>query len=757
MKQKLADGTLLGPYKIIRLLSKGGMGEVYEAYEELLNRKVALKIIAAEATEGLDVVNLFISEGQALAKINHPNVVTIYRLGLDNGHYYIAMEFVEGLSLNDFVKKKNPELREKLEVFLNILIGTQVLHSKSIIHRDLKPKNIIIESNRNAKIVDFGISEVVKENEVLTKRYGNKILGSVFYMSPEAARGEPISFQSDIWSLGVILYELVTGEKPFFDTTAAGVLKKVRTEKLTFSLVDRIKLHDNLKKIIQKMCEPTLHLRYKSVLEVKNDLAKLIEEQFLEKTDSPRVPNPKFAEITRSGITQSYNADLTEVIHQTMIRNGSQTATHSKLPDTRTSGRRDKSYRFKIAVLTILVTLIGVGVFALKNESLVTKTIARWKEQAQQQKDRKPASQGSKAKNENEVKHEAPLPEPTKKVVVTPEPVPESLPEPDPAPISQPTPPAAEPVSPPAKTPVNRLDRVSLKTSKETFILSWRKNYESRGLASDYENLVAEPTLSWRPVRNANQYELQISTDRKFKDIVLDTRVYESRYSWSEPLPGDFYWRVRAVRGSLSGDYSAPSYMQIELPAPSFKQSNYKVDKSTSVTLSWNTVPMASGYSLVISTQKNLSSPVVNSYVAKSEFTANLTQAGKYYASLTALDKNRKPASAKSITTQIEIIKRLNLVAPRLLIPENGTTVPTQGTIITPIIFNWSKSEGALSYSVQISTDKDFGSLLFETIANEEKYLFTQPLPRRRIYWRVQSINGVDKSKWTSPNYLDIE
>ena len=145
------------------------------------------------------------------------------------------------------------------------------------------------------------------------------------------------------------------------------------------------------------------------MLEVKNDLAKLIEEQFLEKTDSPRVPNPKFAEITRSGITQSYNADLTEVIHQTMIRNGSQTATHSKLPDTRTSGRRDKSYRFKIAVLTILVTLIGVGVFALKNESLVTKTIARWKEQAQQQKDRKPASQGSKAKNENEVKHRRPM------------------------------------------------------------------------------------------------------------------------------------------------------------------------------------------------------------------------------------------------------------------------------------------------------------------------------------------------------------
>ena len=164
MEQKLSPGSHLGPYKIIRLIAKGGMGEVYEAYEEILHRTVALKIIADDAIHGIpEVLRLFISEGKALAQLNHPNVVTIYQLGVDKGIHYIALEYIEGIPLDEYIQKKKPDLKRDLYIFHRLLLGVQALHRKGVIHRDLKPKNVIIQGEKGVKIVDFGIAEIVKE------------------------------------------------------------------------------------------------------------------------------------------------------------------------------------------------------------------------------------------------------------------------------------------------------------------------------------------------------------------------------------------------------------------------------------------------------------------------------------------------------------------------------------------------------------------------------------------------------------------
>ena len=203
--QRLEIGSFIGPYKIMRLMGKGGMGEVYEAYENHLQRKVALKIISPEMLNSALVIEQFFSEGRALAQINHPNIVTIYQLGEQEGVHYIAMEYIDGESLDKVIKKKLPTTKVALNIFYKILLGVRILHQQNIIHRDLKPKNIMVTKENKIKIVDFGIAEFASENFNETA-IGENLLGSILYLSPELITKNHATVQSDIWSLGILFY-----------------------------------------------------------------------------------------------------------------------------------------------------------------------------------------------------------------------------------------------------------------------------------------------------------------------------------------------------------------------------------------------------------------------------------------------------------------------------------------------------------------------------------------------------------------------
>lgn len=278
MDQKLAPGSSLGPYKIIRLIGQGGMGEVYEAYEELLQRSVALKIITDQAiTQIPEVLRLFITEGKALAQLNHPNVVTIYQLGHDKGIHYIAMEYIEGTPLDEYIQKNKPDLKRDLSIFYRILLGVQALHRKGIIHRDLKPKNVIISGTKIVKIVDFGIAEILREPKPEDQQ-PSVLMGSVYYMSPEVSQGGPATFQSDIWSLGVLLYQLVTRQRPFAGKSQTEILGKIRGEDISFPAVSGLDVPSHYKEMAAKMCRRNLSERYQTIDEIIHDLGVVSKE-----------------------------------------------------------------------------------------------------------------------------------------------------------------------------------------------------------------------------------------------------------------------------------------------------------------------------------------------------------------------------------------------------------------------------------------------------------------------------------------------
>ena len=261
--------TFADKYKILRELGRGGMGVVYEAEDTKLKRRVALKFLPPELTGDREARERFVREAQAAAALEHPNICTVYEVDEADGQTFIAMSYIEGQSLKDKLKDGLLDIDEAKDIALQVAKGLKEAHEKGIVHRDIKPANIMLTSKGHAKITDFGLAKLSGGVD-LTKT--STILGTVFYMSPEQARGEEVDHRTDIWSLGVILYEMLTNERPFKGKQDHTIIYSILHDEPSALVSLRPNVPEFIEQVISNSMAKDVVNRYQNVQELIHDL-----------------------------------------------------------------------------------------------------------------------------------------------------------------------------------------------------------------------------------------------------------------------------------------------------------------------------------------------------------------------------------------------------------------------------------------------------------------------------------------------------
>ena len=274
-------GTSLNHYRLTKALGSGGMGEVYLAEDTHLKRQVAVKILPADLAADANRRERFEREAQAVAALNHPNIVTVHSVEHDGDTHFITMEFVEGRTLADLIQSNGLPLPRLLTLATGIVDAVVAAHGRGIIHRDLKPANVMVTAGDRVKVLDFGVAKLRDDSAdptVLPTREltaEGRIVGTVAYMSPEQAQGKPVDERTDIFSIGVVLYELATGERPFTGDTSLSVLSSIlRDTPRALSDVHPLMPRD-LARILRHCLAKDPDRRYQSVKDVRNDLDEL--------------------------------------------------------------------------------------------------------------------------------------------------------------------------------------------------------------------------------------------------------------------------------------------------------------------------------------------------------------------------------------------------------------------------------------------------------------------------------------------------
>ena len=258
-------------YRIIRSLGEGGMATVYLAHDMVLDRDVSIKLLRLDLRDDPKTKRRFHREALAATQLNDPHIVGVYDVGEDNGLQYMVMQYVQGTDLKAFIKEHYPiPLPQVVDIMKQILLAVETAHAHGIIHRDLKPQNILIDANKNIKITDFGIAVATSQNS-LTQT--NTLMGSVHYLSPEQARGSIATKQSDIYSLGIILYEMLVGSVPFEGETAVSIALKHFREDIPSVRSTNPKIPQPLENVVLKATAKDPHERYANVKEMEKDLA----------------------------------------------------------------------------------------------------------------------------------------------------------------------------------------------------------------------------------------------------------------------------------------------------------------------------------------------------------------------------------------------------------------------------------------------------------------------------------------------------
>ena len=305
--------STISRYRILEKLGSGGMGDVYLAEDMRLGRKVALKLLAEDVTGNRERLGRFDQEAYAASALNHPNILTVYEMGDEGGRHFIAAEYVDGVTLRRRLATWPMDLSDVLSVAVQVADALEEAHAAGIIHRDIKPENIMIRRNGHVKVLDFGLAKLTErtvaeetDTEAITRALvqtdAGVVLGTSQYMSPEQARGKPIDARTDIWSLGVVLYEIATGHPPFTGETKTDVIVAIaKHDPLPLTRFDR-NVPAELEWIVMKALRKNVEERYQTIKEFETDLKKLKQRLEFQTELERSIPPDRLSSLAAAGL-----------------------------------------------------------------------------------------------------------------------------------------------------------------------------------------------------------------------------------------------------------------------------------------------------------------------------------------------------------------------------------------------------------------------------------------------------------------------
>lgn len=326
-------------YQIIRTIGEGGMANVYLAYDTILDRNVAVKILRGDLANDEKFVRRFQREAIAASSLTHPNIVEMYDVGEDDGKYFIVMEYVEGVTLKSLIKRRGSlTLTEVIDIMLQLTSGIACAHESFIIHRDIKPQNVLILDDGRVKITDFGIAMALNSNE-LTQT--NSVMGSVHYLPPEQANGTGSTIKSDIYSLGILMFELLTGKLPFKGENAVEIAIKHMKEPIPSVKEFNPEIPQSVENIILKASAKNPKNRYDNVMEMYNDLKTCLDEN---RKDEKR-----------------HVYSYPEFENEEQAKKVSRVKKNADLANDPNFERKNKKVNVAIIITSIVAVLIGLG------------------------------------------------------------------------------------------------------------------------------------------------------------------------------------------------------------------------------------------------------------------------------------------------------------------------------------------------------------------------------------------------------------
>lgn len=356
----LSEGMMLANrYEIVDKVGTGGMSDVFKAKDHILGRNVAIKVLKQEFGEDINFVTKFRTEAQAAAGLEHPNIVNIYDVGSENKMHYIVMEYIEGITLKTYIEKRGKiNFNESISIAIQVANGIRAAHNKRIVHRDIKPQNIMISTEGKVKVTDFGIARAASNNTV-----NSDMMGSVHYTSPEQARNGFVDYKSDIYSLGIVMYEMVTGKVPFSGDSAVSIAIQHLQEDITLPSKYAVDIPISLEKIILKCTQKSPDRRYNSMDELIADLKNALispDEDFVTivpivNQDKTRIISPAEIDKIKSETNESYYKTLDEDLEGNDVEDEEDDEDEE---DGILSPKMEKA----VTIMTIAIVVVIVGI-----------------------------------------------------------------------------------------------------------------------------------------------------------------------------------------------------------------------------------------------------------------------------------------------------------------------------------------------------------------------------------------------------------
>ena len=294
----LQEGEFVSHYQVLSPIGAGGMGEVYLALDTVLDRKVALKLLPVQATSDAKRVRRFLQEAKAASSLNHPHIITIHEVGNSDSTYFIATEFIAGMNLREAISSGHLDIGRTIEIAIQVALALTAAHEVNIVHRDIKPENIMLRNDGFAKVLDFGLAKLLQpdlvdpEASTFVNTADGVVLGTLSYMSPEQARGQEVDARTDVWSLGVVIYEMVSGRRPFEGTTQSDVIASVLDREPTPLARYSPSVPSDLERIVRKALAKDPNERYQTSRGLLVDLRTLKEDLQRQKLTSEVPPSP---------------------------------------------------------------------------------------------------------------------------------------------------------------------------------------------------------------------------------------------------------------------------------------------------------------------------------------------------------------------------------------------------------------------------------------------------------------------------------